>query len=140
MCPYWSALGRLLGFSLITTAISMAVRESGELRLSEQALQEKARELEAKNRALEEGLREIQKLQEVLVVKEREAAVAEAAQTATYEMERPLMSISVFNEELLRLAEPDAPVHPLAEKISERLEDIERILKGVREARKGKQP
>ena len=55
-------------------------------------------------------------------------------------MERPLMSISVFNEELLRLAEPDAPVHPLAEKISERLEDIERILKGVREARKGKEP
>ena len=73
------------------------------------------------------------------MVKEREAAVAEAAQTATYEMERPLMSISVFNEELLRLAEPNAPVHPLAEKISERLEDIERILKGVREARKGKQ-
>ena len=137
--PYWSALGRLIGFSLITTAISVAVRESGQLRLSEQALQEKARELEAKNRALEESLRELQKLQEVLVVKDREVAAAEAAQTATYEMERPLMSISVFNEELLRLAEPDAPVHPLAEKISERLEDIERILKGVREARKGKE-
>ena len=138
--PYWSALARLIGFGLITTAISLAVRENGRLRLSEQALQEQARELEAKNRALEESLRELHKLQEVLIAKERQAAIAEAAQIATYEMQRPLMSISAFSEELQRMAAPDAPVHPIAEKISERVEDIERILKGVRDAREGKGP
>ena len=44
--PYWSALARLIGFGLVTTAISMAVGEHGRLRLSERALQEKVRELE----------------------------------------------------------------------------------------------
>ena len=94
--------------------------------------------MEAKNRALEESLRELHTLQEVLIAKERQAAIAEAAQIATYEMQRPLMSISAFSEELQRLAAPDAPVRPIAEKISERVEDIERILKGVRETREGK--
>ena len=88
------------------------------------------------NRALEESMRELHRLQETLAAKERRVVVAEAAQEATYEIERPLMSMSVFSEELLRLAEPDATIHPLAEKISERVEDMERILKGVREARK----
>jgi signal transduction histidine kinase len=138
--PYWSALARLIGFGLITTAISLAVRENGRLRRSEQALQDQARELEAKNRALEESMRELHKLQEVLIAKERQAAIAEAAQRATYELQRPLMSISAFSEELQRLAPPDAPVQPIAEKISERVEDIERILQGVRDAREGQAP
>ena len=97
-------------------------------------------ELEQANRALEESMRELHRLQETLAAKERRVVVAEAAQAATYEIERPLMSMSVFSEELLRLAEPDANIHPLAEKISERVEDMERILKGVREARKGVDP
>jgi len=138
--PYWSALARLIGFGLITTAISLAVRENGRLRRSERALQDQARELAAKNRALEESLHELQTLQEVLIAKERQAAIAEAAQAATYEMQRPLMSISAFSEELQRLAAPDAPIQPIAERISERVEDIERILKGVRDAREGKKP
>jgi len=138
--PYWSALARLIGFGLITTAISLAVRENGRLRRSEQVLQDQARELAAKNRALEASVRELQTLQEALIATERQAAIAEAAQAATYELQRPLMSISAFSEELQRLAVPDAPVQPIAEKISERVEDIERILKGVRDAREGKRP
>ena len=138
--PYWSALARLIGFGLITTAISLAVRENGRLRRSEQVLQDQARELAAKNRALEASVRELQTLQEALIATERQAAIAEAAQAATYELQRPLMSISAFSEELRRLAVPDAPVQPIAEKISERVEDIERILKGVRDAREGKKP
>jgi hypothetical protein len=134
--PYWSALARLIGFGLITTAISLAVGESARLRLAERALQEKVRELEETNRALGESMRELHKLHETLAAKERRVVVAEAAQVATYEIERPLMSMSVFSEELLRLAEPNENIHPLAEKISERVEDMERILKGVREARK----
>jgi len=138
--PYWSALARLIGFGVITIAISLGVRENARLRRSEQALQEQARELEVKNRALEESLGELHRLQAVLVAKERQVAIAEAAQAATYEMQRPLMSISAFSEELHLLAEPDAPVHPIAEKISKRVEDIERILKGVREAGGGNTP
>jgi signal transduction histidine kinase len=138
--PYWSALARLIGFGLITTAISLAVGESSRLRLSERTLQEKVREMEETNRALGESMRELRRLQETLAAKERRVIVAEAAQAAAYEIERPLMSMSVFSEELLRLAEPDANIHPLAEKISERVEDMERILKGVREARKGADP
>ena len=137
--PYWSAIARLIGFLLITTAISMAVRENRQLHLSESALQDKAGELEAKNRALEESMQELHRLQTALLAKERQAAVGEAALIATYEMERPLMSISVFSDELLRLAEPEAPVHPIAEKISERVEDIERIMKSVRDVRKEKE-
>jgi signal transduction histidine kinase len=138
--PYWSALARLIGFGLVTTAISLAVGEHGRLRLSERVLQEKVCELEQANHALEESMRELHRLQETLAAKERRVVVAEAAQAAAYEIERPLMSMSVFSEELLRLAEPDANIHPLAEKISERVEDMERILKGVREARKGADP
>jgi signal transduction histidine kinase len=138
--PYWSALARLIGFGLVTTAISLAVGEHDRLRLSERALQEKVRELEQANRALEASMRELHRLQDVLAAKERRVVVAEAAQAATYEIERPLMSMSVFSEELLRLAGPDENIHPLAEKISERVEDMERILKGVRDARKGTDP
>jgi signal transduction histidine kinase len=138
--PYWSALARLIGFVLITTGISVAIRENVRLRASEQILRDQARELESKNLALEENLREVRRLQEALVAKERQAAIAEAAQAATYEMQRPLMSISAFSEELQHLVPPDASVHPIAEKISERVEDIERILKGVREAGEAKRP
>jgi hypothetical protein len=138
--PYWSALARFIGFGLVTTAISLAVGEHGRLRLSEGALQEKVRELEQANRALEEGMRELHRLQETLAAKERRGVVAEAAPAGADEIERPPMSMSVFSEELLRLAEPDATIHPLAEKISERVEDMERILKGVREARRGADP
>ncbi len=137
--PYWSAVARLIGFMLISTAISLAVRENRALHAAQAALQDKARELESKNRALEDSLHEVNRLQAELIAKERHAAVAEAAQTATYQMERPLMSISVFSEELLRLSEADAPVHPLAEKISERVEDIERIIQSVRDARKAQE-
>ena len=97
----------MIGFGLVTTAISLAVGEHGQLRLSERALQEKVRELEEMNRALGESMRELRRLQETLAAKERRAVVAEAAQEATYEIERPLMSMSVFSEELLRLAEPN---------------------------------
>jgi len=130
--PYWSAIARLIGFLLITTAVSLAVRENRELHLSQSAL-------EAKNRALEESLQELHRLQAALLAKERQAAVGEAALIATYEMERPLMSISVFSDELLRLTETGAQAHPIAEKLSERVEDIERIMKNVRDVRKEKE-
>ncbi len=137
--PYWSALARLIGFGFITTAISLAVAENRRLSRSELALQDKARELAEKNRALEESLRQLRILQEALVDKEKQAAVAEALQTATYDIERPLMSMSVFSEELLRLSEPDEHIHPLAEKISEGVENMERIMESVRETRKKKE-
>lgn len=134
--PYWTAFARLISFSLISTAISLLVGEKRRLRLSEQALQEKARELEEKNRALEETLRALNKLQEEIVAKERQAATAEAINAATYEMERPLTSISFHVEDLLRSVEPHEDIHPLVEKIAERIGDMERILENIRGLRK----
>jgi signal transduction histidine kinase len=135
--PYWRALARFISFVLISSAISKLVGERRQLRLSEQALQEKARELEEKNRALEQSLRELKKLQEQLLARERQAAIAETVHAATYEIERPLVSISVFAEELLRLVKPHEEIHPLLEKIVERVRDTERILQSIREVRRG---
>ena len=135
--PYWRALARLISFALISSSISQLVGERGRLRLSEQALQEKARELEEKNRALGQSLRELKKLQEELLARERQAAIAETVHAATYEVERPLTSISVYIEELLRLVKTHEDLHPLVEKIAERVGDIEGILKNIREVRKG---
>lgn len=135
--PYWTALARLISFSLISSAISVLVGERRRLQLSEQALQDKARELEEKNRALEETLRALNRLQEEIVAKERQAATAETINLATYEIERPLISISFHVQDLLRSVEPHEDIHPLVEKIAERVGDMEGILKNIRELRKG---
>lgn len=136
--PYWTAFARLISFGLISSAISLLVGERRRLRLSEQALQGKARELEEKNRALEETLRALNKLQEKIVAKERYAAIAETINAATYEIERPLISISVHVEDLLRSVEPHEDIHPLVEKIAERIGDMEKILENIRKVRKEK--
>ena len=134
--PYWRAVARLISFSLISTTISLLVGERKRLHLSEQALREKTQELDAKNRALEETLRALHKLQEEIVAKERQAAIAEMINSATYEIERPLISISVHVDDLLRSVEPHEDIHPLVEKIAERVGDMEEILKNIRELRK----
>jgi signal transduction histidine kinase len=135
--PYWMAFARLISFSLISSAISVLVGERRRLQLSEQALQDKARELKEKNRALEETLWALNRLQEEIVAKERQAATAETINLATYEIERPLISISFHVQDLLRSVEPHEDIHPLVEKIAERVGDMEGILKNIRELRKG---
>ncbi len=135
--PYWRAFARLISFGLITSTISLLFNERKRLRRSEQALQEKARELEEKNRALEEALRQVKRLQEELLAKERRAATAETINLATYEMERPLISISLHVEDLQRSVEPHEDVYPLVEKIEERVRDMEGILEKIRQIRRG---
>jgi len=134
--PYWRAFARLISFTLISTAISLLIGERRRLVLSEQALHEKAEELEEKNRALEKSLRELKRLQEELVAKERRAATAEAINSATYEIEKPLISISVLVEDLARSVQRHEDIHPLVEKIAERVRDTEAILKSIREIRR----
>lgn len=135
--PYWRALARLFSFALISSTISQLVRERKRLRLSEQALQEKTQELEERNRRLEETLREVKRLHEDLMVKERQAAIAETIYLTTSEMERPLVSISIYVDELLRTVQRDDEIRPLLEKIGERVQDMEGILKNIRKLRKG---
>lgn len=147
--PYWAAFARLVSFSLISVAISHLVRERRLLRESERALQAWSQELERKNLQLQATLQEVRRLQEDLVRRERQAAVGEAIYTATYEMERPLGSMSVYTEELIRLADR-ARTHeheevllcieemkPLIEKLGERALDMEVVLRNVRRLRDG---
>lgn len=143
--PYWRAFARLISFGLISLTISLLVGERRRLLLSEHALQDKAQELEAKNRALGESLRELRRLQDELVEKERRTAALQIINSATREMERPLVSISVYVEEILRLMqrnpEDEDPrllldeIQPLAEKVQERTLDMQAILKQAREFR-----
>lgn len=145
--PYWTALARLISFGLISSAISLLVGERRRLRFSQQALHHKARELEKKNRALEQSLQELKRLQEELVKKERWEAILITINSATHEMEPPLVSISVYAEELLRVTERNPKdeesnllldeIRPLVEKVQERTLDMERILKSIRDLRKG---
>lgn len=134
--PYWRAVARLFSFALISSTISQLLSERRRLRDSERALLEKARELEEKNRYLGELLGQVKKLQEELVAKERRAAIAETVHSATYEMERPLVSISVHVEDLLRSVKSHEDIYPLVEKIGERIRDMEGILKNIRNLRK----
>jgi len=134
--PYWRAFARLFSFALITSTISQLLGERRRLRDSGRALLEKARELEEKNRYLGELLGQVKRLQEELVAKERRAAIAESLHVATYEIERPLVSISVHVEDLLRWLKPHEDVYPLVEKIGERVRDMEGSLKKIREIRK----
>jgi|GEM_PF-880482 signal transduction histidine kinase len=143
--PYWTAFAILISFSLISSAISLLVGERRRLRLTEHALQDKAQELEAKNRALGENLRELKRLQDQLVEKERRTTALQIINSATHEMERPLVSISVYAEEILRLMqrnpEDEDPrllldeIQPLVEKMQERTLDMQAILKQAREFR-----
>jgi len=134
--PYWRAFARFFSFALISSTISQLLGERRRLRDSERALQEKARDLEEKNRYLGELLGQVKRLQEELVAKERRAAIAESLHLATYEIERPLVSISVHVEDLLRWLKPHEDVYPLVEKIGERVRDMEGVLKNIREIRK----
>jgi len=136
--PYWRAFARLISFVFISSSISLLVGERRRLLLSEQVLHEKTQELQDKNRALEQNLRELKRLQEELVAKERWAATAEAISSATYEIEKPLVSLSFHAEDLLRSVEHHEDIHPLVEKIAERIGDMEGILKNIRELRRGR--
>jgi signal transduction histidine kinase len=143
--PYWRAFARLISFGLISLTISLLVGERRRLLLSEHALQDKAQELEAKNRALGGNLRELKRLQDELVEKERRAAAFQIINSATHEMERPLASISVYGEEILRLMQRNPQdedprllldeIQPLVEKMQERTLDMQAILKQAREFR-----
>jgi len=135
--PYWRAFARLISFVLVSSSISLLVGERRRLLLSEQRLHEKAQELQDKNRALEQNMRELNRLHEELVAKERWVATAEAISSATYEIEKPLVSLSVHAEDLLQSVERHEDIHPLVEKIAERVGDMEDILKNIRELRRG---
>jgi signal transduction histidine kinase len=144
--PYWSGFARLLSFVLISVTTSLLISERRRLRQSEHALWEKTQELEAKNRTLEDAMRELERLQGNLVRKERQAAATEAVYKATHALERPLVSISVYVEELLRLfrriqANDENQslldeMQPLLEKVEERTHDLEAILKNIADLRK----
>jgi signal transduction histidine kinase len=102
--------------------------------------------LEEKNQRIEKTLRTVTRLQEELLARERQNAIAEAISTAVYEMERPLASVSIYVEEVVRLmtgAHEAENLHlvldaiqPLAEKLAERVRDMERIIEDVRSLRK----
>ena len=144
--PYWRAAARLISFSLISVTVSLVVTERKRLRLSEDRLREKTRELEEKNRTLEKILQELKRLQEDVVTKERRAAVTQTIHLATHEMERPLASLSVYVEELLRMVHRDQEgteaqlileeVRPMLDKIHERTQNMEAILQQIRDFRK----
>ena len=144
--PYWAAASRLLGFALSSIAISLLVAERRRLQQSERALQDRGKELEEKNRRIEEALRTVTRLQGELLTRERQNAIAEAISTAVYEMERPLASASIYVEEVVRLMarvhEADNlhlvldEIQPLAEKLAERVRDMERIIEDIRSLRK----
>jgi signal transduction histidine kinase len=144
--PYWRATARLISFCLISVTVSMVVAERKRLRLSEERLREKTQDLEEKNRTLEKILQELKKLQEDVVTKERRAAIAQTVHLATHEMERPLASLSVYVEELLRMVRRDQggeegqlvleEIRPMLDKIQERTQNMEAILQQIRDFRK----
>ena len=144
--PYWDATSRFLGFALISIAISLLVAERRRLQQTERMLQDRGKELEEKNRRIEEALRTVTRLQEERLTRERQNAIAEAISTAAYEMERPLASASIYVEDVVRLmarAHEEEDLHlvldeiqPLAEKLAERVRDMERIIEDVRSLRK----
>lgn len=78
------------------------------------------------NRTLEEALTEVQRLQDNLLATKRQAAVAETISAATYEMERPLVSLSIYVDELLRKVGKDE---------EGRAGDMERVLREIRACR-----
>jgi signal transduction histidine kinase len=88
----------------------------------------------------------VTRLQEERLTRERQNAIAEAISTAVYEMERPLASASLYVEEVVRhmtRAHGAEDLHlvldeiqPLAEKLAERVRDMERIIEDVRSLRK----
>ncbi len=144
--PYWRATARLISFSLISVTVSLVVRERKRLRLSEERLREKTQDLEEKNRTLEKILQELKRLQEDVVTNERRAAVTQTIHLATHEMERPLASLSVYVEELLRMVHRDQggeeaqlvleEIRPMLDKVQERTQNMEAILQQIRDFRK----
>lgn len=144
--PYWRATARLISLSLISVTLSQFVAERKRLHLSEDRVREKTQELEEKNQTLEKILQELKRLQEDVVTKERRAAIAQTIHLATHEMERPLASLSVYVEELLRLVRRDQggeeaqlvleEVRPMLDKIQERTQNMEAILQQIRDFRK----
>ncbi|HSD51578.1 MAG TPA: hypothetical protein VLG48_09230 [Candidatus Methylomirabilis sp.] len=143
--PYWRATARLISFALISVTVSMVVTERRRLRLSEERLREKTQDLEEKNRTLEKILQELKRLQEDVVTNEQRAAVTQTIHLATHEMERPLASLSVYVEELLRMVQRDQEgeeaqlvleeIRPMLDKIQERTQNMEAILQQIRDFR-----
>lgn len=144
--PYWRALARLMGFGLISTAVSLLVVERQRLADSERALREQSDQLAEKNRALNETLQRVQQLHLELLAAEKRASVIETVNAASYEMERPLVSIAVYAEQvaglLRRLPETEQSVLILDElrallaKLTERIRDMERVLGEIRNLRR----
>jgi signal transduction histidine kinase len=137
--PYWRAVARLFSFSLISSTVSLLVSERKRLQLSQRTLEERGAELTEKNRSLEEALRELKRLQGDLVAKERQAAVFETVSSAMYEIEKPLVSISIYIEQLLQEISKDEGFYPVLDKIGERVKDMEEILVHIKHVRRKEQ-
>lgn len=134
--PYWRAFSRFLSFAGIGSLLSLVLQEHQRLRESKDALCERNQELERLNRELQEALQELKQLQRTLVAVERKAAVSDAIYAATYQMERPLTSLSIYADELSRCGPLSEEAGAFLEKLRERILDMERALEAVRHIRK----
>jgi hypothetical protein len=142
----WGAFARLISFALVSITMCRLLAGRRRLQHSEQRLREKSNELEAQNGKLEVTLGEVKRLQGDLVAEERRLAVAEAISDAAYQIERPLVSASVYVEELRRLLpriEAGQDPHlvmdemqPLLEKLGERTAAMDQTLEEIRKLRK----
>jgi signal transduction histidine kinase len=144
--PYGAALVDWAIFALIACGISLPVRVRRRARESERALQDKTLELQDKQRRLDEARREAMQLRDDLTRREHQAEIGDAVFAMAHELERPLASAAVYVEELTRqigrarvgknpqLVLDD--LQPLLEKLEERVQSMDRLLKDIRDLRK----
>jgi CheY-like chemotaxis protein len=120
----------------LRTTIEIALHRCG----IEEGLRKDAQDLQEMNLTLEETLVAFRRLQHDLVAGARRAAMIEAFSAAARQMRRPLMSMSLYVDQVLRRGQEYKTIYPLVEKMAERIHDMQVVLKDIKTQYKWEEP
>ncbi len=121
--PYWEAIAHWFSFSLIAVTTALLVGERRQLHVYEKALAEVAQNAAAKQRAVEQAREERDRLQHDLAGADRQFAAAVAIAETTSDLERPVISLTIYAKELLETVRGHEQIPPVVKTLATELAD-----------------
>ena len=129
--PYWEAIAHWISFSLIAVTTALLVGERRQLHVYEKALAEVAQEAAEKQRAVEQARAERDRLQHDLAGADRQLAAAAAIAETTTDLERPVISLTIYAKELLETVRAHEQIPPVVTTLATELADGVRTVVGL---------
>ena len=129
--PYWEAIAHWISFNLIAVTTALLVGERRQLHAYEKALADIAQEAAEKQRAVEQARAERDRLQHDLAGADRQLAAAAAIAETTSDLDRPVISLTIYSKELLETVRAHEQIPPVVKTLATELADGVRTVVGL---------